>query len=320
MARPPTESRFYMTYSRTRPNELSPWIGEHDVPILENALHRWSDAKEAFLPMWEYETPHHVIDAGGYNVMASVVDQQGSLTVDLSVVDAELESDVPFYPWSVEQYHEWLCEHESEFEWACVMDYACEDRFNELLSVEERRELTFETTLKQFELLEDSNSDYELLPVLQGRSVDDYVEFYERLEDHGIPVDYVGVGTICRISSEKKLAEYETQIRERTGVEALHGFGIKIDAFRHGAEFETADSQAWVYHPTNGRAVLDDGDRLRRVDMSDNSLARTIASFKHYYSYVGRLQQGDSPVDLDTSVADIDADEVVRNELAARAE
>lgn len=318
MASPPSESRFYMTYSRTRPNELSPWIAEHNVPLLENALHRWSEATESFLPMWEYDTPHHVIDAGGYNVMASYVDRGGNLEADRSEVEHELEKDTPFYPWTVEEYHNWLAEHEDEFKWANVMDYACEDRFSELLTVGQRRELTFEATVEQFNQLQDSNADYELLPVLQGRSVDDYVAFYERLEAQGIPTDYVGVGTICRISSEKKLAKYEAEIRARTGVEALHGFGIKIDAFRHGATFDTADSQAWAYHPTNGRAVLDDGDRLRRVTMSDNSLARTVASFKHYYSYVSRLQQDESAVDLDTSVADLEDDADVRVELAER--
>jgi len=72
----PDDEHFYMTYARSRPNELVPWIEEHGVPLLTNAIHRYSEAKERHLDMWEYDT-RHVIDAGGYNVMASWVGTGG---------------------------------------------------------------------------------------------------------------------------------------------------------------------------------------------------------------------------------------------------
>lgn len=284
---------FYMTYARSRPDELVPWAEEHDVPLLTNAIHRWSDHTNRFLDMWEYDT-RHTIDAGGYNVQSRYADLHGNLTAEKSDVKAELESDHPFYPYSLTEYHRWLLDHQDEFEWATVMDYACEDRFEELWSVSERVEKTLEHTIDHF----NKNPDYKVLPVLQGRSVDDYVEFYNRLEDHGIPCDHVGLGTVCRLSGEKKIVEYENKIRQRTGVDKIHGFGVKIEAYKQGANFDSADSQAWAKAPSNGFMYVDERTRLGRVDMPKDSLKRTVGSFKHYYVYVKRLMGEPTGINL----------------------
>lgn len=307
---PPT--RFYMTYARSRPNEIVPWVEKHNVPLLTNAIHRWSDSTDRFLPMWEYDTPH-VIDAGGYNVMASFVTRSGSLraSVDGEGISQELSTSMPFYPYSIDQYHDWLCENSEEFEWATVMDYACEERFDKLWHYDDRVEATLDATIRHFDKLQDDGKPYKALPVLQGRDVDEYVWFYEQLEDHGIPTDHVGLGTVCRMSSEKRIVDFEERIRERTGVDRLHGFGVKIEAFKHGASFESADSQAWVYKASNGEVYLDAGDRLRSVAVPDCSLTRTVESFKSYYSYVTRLQQGQSAVNY--NIVDQMDDELIRD-------
>lgn len=308
--------RFYMTYARSRPNELIPWIEEHNVPLLTNAIHRWSDNTDRFLDMWEYDTPH-VIDAGGYNVMASYVTQGGDLSVgvDETSVSEQLSTPMPFYPYSLDEYHEWLLTHSDEFEWATVMDYACEERFDGLWPYEDRMEMTLEATIRHMDKLDDAGNPYKILPVLQGRNVDDYVCSYEQLEDHGIPTDHLGLGTVCRMSSEKRIVEFEKKIRERTDVERLHGFGVKIEAFKHGATFESADSQAWVYSPSNGEVVLDEWDRLRSVPLPDNSLERTVESFKNYYSYVTRLQQDVSQVAYQNGVNVNHTDEEARQRI-----
>lgn len=293
----PSERHFYMTYARSRPNELVPWIEEHDVPLLTNAVHRYSEHTERLLDMWEYDT-RHVIDAGGYNVMASYVNQDGSLasSVDSDTISRELSEPIPFYPWTIREYHEWLTKHSDEFAWATVMDYACEERFDVLWDYEDRMEATLEATIEHYNQLDDSGHPYKVLPVLQGRDADEYVWFYEQLEDYGIPTDHVGLGTVCRMSSEKRIVGFEDEIRKRTDVERMHGFGVKIEAFKHGAQFESADSQAWVYKPSNGAAVVDTGSSLREVPMPDHSLERTVESFKQYYGYVTRLQRGFSDV------------------------
>lgn len=304
--------RFYMTWARSRPNEIAPWAEANQVPLLTNAVHRYSESRDDLLDMWEYDTPH-VIDAGGYNVMASYVDRWGNVADDYD--GSELMQSEQFYPWTLEQYDDWLARFSHEFEWATVMDYACEERFDSLWSYEDRIEATFENTLRQFSLVEDNRRDYKLLPVLQGREVEEYVDFYERLEDHGIPTDHVGVGTICRLASEKRIVSLEQAIRERIGDTRLHGFGIKLQAYKHGATFESADSQAWVYGASNGKCYVDDGDRLREIPMSDNSMERTVESFKNYYNYVTRIQQGETATDYDSGVTPDMSDEQARQQI-----
>lgn len=281
-----------MTYARSRPKELVPWIEDNNVPLLTNAIHRWSERstkKDGFLSMWEYDTDH-VIDAGGYNVQAKWMKEN-----DLSQLGVErYRNDAPFYPWTVEQYHNWLCEHTNEFEWASVMDYACESRFDDLWNVQHRMEATLENTIKQFNM----NPDYNLLPVLQGKSVEEYVESYDYLKDHGIPVDYVGLGTICRLSSEKEIVKLEQKIREKTKVKKIHGFGVKVASYKHGATFNTADSQAWVYGASNGKVYrLNKNDNdlsISHHKLPDDSKTRTVESFKNYYAYVTWLKSGKS--------------------------
>jgi hypothetical protein len=291
------DEKFYMTYSRDRPNELIPWIEKHSVPLLTNALHRWSNNTDSFMDMWKYDTDH-VIDAGGYNVQSTYADRWGNIKVDEEDVKAELETESPFYPWKVEDYHEWLSQYEDEIEWASVMDYACEDRFDNLWSVQDRVDTTIENTIKHYDL----DPDYEVLPVLQGRSVDSYIESYNRLEDAGIKPNVIGLGTICRLSSTEEILEVESKVRDYIDVDFVHGFGVKVDSFSRGATFSSADSAAWVYGASNGRVYTleQNGDKLRRVEhQEDCSVIRTVESFKTYYAYVTWLKSGKSAVPIE---------------------
>lgn len=288
------DSKFYMTYSRDRPNELIPWIEKHGVPILENAMHRWSYPTSSFMDMWEYDT-EQVIDAGGYNVQSNYADAYGNVIADEKEVEDELSCESPFYPWDVGEYHTWLSNNSNTFDWATAMDYACEERFDPLWSVEDRIDATIDNTIEQF----NKNPDYNLLPVLQGRSVDEYVYSYDTLKDHGIPVDTIGLGTICRLSSTDEIVRVENEVRERLDVDAIHGFGVKVDSFNRGAQFDTADSAAWVYGASNGRIYIlnsTDGKLIKVEKNEESSLIRTVESFKTYYAYVTYLKSGESAV------------------------
>lgn len=314
-------SEFFMTYGRSRPKTLVPWIEHHDVPILSNVTRRWSDNTERLLPMWDFDTKH-VVDAGGYNVQSRFATDGGSLKVSPQAIQNELQTDAPFYPWTVVEYHEWLSEYADRFTWACAMDYACEERFDALWDVESRMDATIDNTIEHFE----QDPDYAVLPVLQGRCVDDYVESYERLTDHGIPCDRVGLGTICRISSQNEIVETEREVRNRTGVESIHGFGVKVSAYKLGATFETADSAAWVSEAKNGRVynisrtedggLRLDGEEMKRPNhRSADSRRRTIHSFQTYYAYVTWLMEGEPAIDVDVLIArqEMDTDEYLEH-------
>lgn len=293
---------FYMTYAgRTYPSDIVPWVEEHEVPIMTNAQDRWSEAREEFLPMFEYDT-RRTVDSSGFNSQGDYVDRWGNLKVSESEVEKQKESDTPFFPWDVDKYHDWLESHQDQFEWAATMDYACEDRFEPLWSVEDRIEHTIENTVRQFKM----EPSYDLVPVLQGRSVDDYMYCYDQLRDADvdIPLDRVGLGTVCRISSEKRLVEIEQELRERLPDETkIHGFGVKINAFKLGATFDTADSHAWISEPKNKKIALlgrnDDGSLRMNINEHDTARERTLETFKTYYTYVSSIKDGEPAIDPD---------------------
>jgi hypothetical protein len=298
-----------MTYARSYPDIIAPWAEANDVPLLSNALHRYSDAQERLLHMWTYDCPH-AIDAGGYNVQSTFVTRDGELDADITGDDIvkELCTPSPFYPWTVEDYHQWLADYDDEVTWASAMDYACSELFDGLWSSDDRIETTFQNTLRQYERLEDSSADYQLLPVLQGTTPDEHVAFYERLEDHGLPTDHVGLGSITGISNDPEIVDYEQAVRSRIDPEIIHGFGVKIEAFQYGSEFESADTQAWLYPAMNEYVSVDIGNRLARFNIPGNLKARKVESFKSYYSYVTRLQQGESAVDYESPAVNASSD------------
>jgi len=256
--------QFFMTYARSRPKTIVPIAENLGAGLMENGLHRWSEHTEQFNQMWEYDCPH-AIDSGGFNCMSKFGE----------------------FPWSVAEYHTWLSENKEFFDFAAIMDYACEDRFNDLYTVEQRRRKTLQNTLKQFNM----DPEYNLIPVLQGRSLADYIEFYDWLKEYGLPTDFVGVGTVCRLSSTEKVVKIINGLREKTDIKHFHGFGIKVDSFKRGALFDTADSQAWVYSAANGERLVwnDDESALQGVYDTD-SKRRTVESFVRYYMHVQRLQ------------------------------
>lgn len=256
---------FFMGYYRSCVNDIVPYAEANNIGLLTNASSRWSTRTDRFNKLWDYDCPH-IVDPGGYTVL----NKHGK------------------YPWTVEEYHEWLTETETEFTWASVMDYVCTEKFDDQFTADERMEMTFENTLKQFEM----EPDYTLLPVLQGRDVDDYVAFYDRLVDHGIPVEYVGLGSIQGISNTDEVVTIEETIRQRCPkIERIHGFGVKATAFKKGSTFDTADSQAWSYAPTNGNVYRYEDGRMYEEELHDDSRARTFESFKNYYRYTSGLME-----------------------------
>jgi len=155
------------------------------------------------------------------------------------------------------------------------------------MTVDERIDTTIENTLSLLEC----DPEYPVLPVLQGRTVDQYLECYDRLRGHGVDCEMVGIGTLCRMKSGRAIAETERALRARTNAEAFHGFGIKTTAFKHGARFESADSNAWSFAFNYGEKYTLSNDKppeLRREPYGESPHAE---SFRSYYTVTSRLQR-----------------------------
>jgi len=219
LAEPPADPpEFVMTVNANR-RQLKPLVEDGDILVMRNVMQfRNQDS----LRVSEPYAGRYVLDSGGYTAM----DEFGGE-----------------FPWTVAEYHEWAraMYDAHPFEWVAPMDLACEESFDEEISVAERVDRTIENTLA----LLDHDPAYPVLPVLQGRTVEEWLSCYDRLRDHGVDPDYAGVGTLCRQTSGGRIKDIIRALRTRTDIEAFHGFGVKATAFTSGAQFETADSQAW---------------------------------------------------------------------------
>lgn len=132
---------------------------------------------------------------------------------------------------------------------AVAQDYMCEPFIvaKTGLSVAEHQRLTIE----RYDALLPLVRGVEIMPVLQGYTVADYVahirQYGARLK-HGA---YVGVGSVCKRNTD--IGQVEAILiaikRERPDLR-LHGFGLKITALSSGVIrdlLHSADSMAWSF-------------------------------------------------------------------------
>ena len=133
-------------------------------------------------------------------------------------------------------------------QWASPQDMMCEPFMTEKtgLTVKHHQTKTIENYLE----LKHLANDLPFIPVLQGWTLDDYLQCVEMYDKAGINLeeyDTVGLGSVCR---RQATGEAETIVYRLQPIK-LHGFGMKQTALqRFGNLLTSADSMAWSY---NGR-------------------------------------------------------------------
>jgi len=133
-------------------------------------------------------------------------------------------------------------------QWAATQDWMCEPMMLRRtgLTVGEHQRRSVASYLD----LVNRAPELPWLPVVQGQTGDDYracVELYDRAGLDLRTVPLVGVGSVCRRQSTRELRDVLQAIRS-TGVERLHGFGVKAIGLHHAAELlASADSAAWSF-------------------------------------------------------------------------
>lgn len=134
--------------------------------------------------------------------------------------------------------------------WAAPRDWMCEPFVlaKTGLTVVEHQRRTTDDYLD----LRMTAPDLPFIPVLQGFTVDDYHRHADAYSRAGIDLaslPLIGVGSVCR---RQKTGEIERIFAALTPLK-LHGFGLKTEGLRAGAQWMTsADSMAWSYR---GRRV-----------------------------------------------------------------
>ncbi len=131
---------------------------------------------------------------------------------------------------------------------AVSQDYMCEkimlDRTG--LAVEDHQRLTIE----RYDALKPLINVY-LMPVLQGYSVQSYVEHLKQYGSRLVFSSYVGVGSVCKRNGDiGQIEQILSAIKAEAPWLKLHGFGLKTTALSSALVrelLESADSMAWSF-------------------------------------------------------------------------
>lgn len=88
-----------------------------------------------------------------------------------------------------------------------------------------------------------------IMPVVQGWQLRDYLRCLDLYAEHGIDLTAqprVGLGSVCRRQSTTEIADIVAALAEQ-GLR-LHGFGVKAGGLlRYGQHLRSADSLAWSF-------------------------------------------------------------------------
>jgi hypothetical protein len=149
---------------------------------------------------------------------------------------------------SAQQYADEVSRYSEEIgnlEWAAPQDWMCESIMlkNTGKTIREHQALTIASFFRLRELA----PTVPWIPVLQGWTIDDYLQHGEMYRDAGIDLAAcvpVGVGSVCR-RQNTRMAEELTRILYRAGLK-VHLFGFKIEGLRRVGRYAySADSMAW---------------------------------------------------------------------------
>lgn len=150
---------------------------------------------------------------------------------------------------------------------AVAQDWMCEPFIvaKTGLSVERHQELTLE---RYDALSREETAGVYVLPVLQGFAPTDYVQHLRMYGDRLKPVQWVGVGSVCKRNGDPRaIAAVMLAIKRERPDLLLHGFGLKTTALADPlvrSLLHTADSMAWSFHARiNGRNANDWREAVR---------------------------------------------------------
>lgn len=172
---------------------------------------------------------HLFIDSGGYSFIKGMGEYQTSHT----------------------EYLDWIERVDPEL--FALRDYPCEP---DVLDEHDRtvREHQHMTTRDHRELmtgLENRNIDADPVAVVQGRSVNEYLQHVDELRDHGLLTDVLGVGSVCGRHALKEIKPIIKAVDDATPSRvSLHGFGLKIQSLEVPEIYNrlnSADSMAYSY-------------------------------------------------------------------------
>lgn len=173
------------------------------------------------------------VDSGGYHHMMDGAGEYG-------------ESD--------EEYLRYLLKHRPHL--YALRDYPCEPDLLESLgrTVGDQQKRTVDHHIQLYDKIDGHSLADSAVTVVQGWTCRQYLECLDALRDHGLPMDRVAIGSVCRRGYDEDIAEVVLAVRDALPDDAhLHAFGVKGSVLRFrevvGA-LDSVDSAAYDYSVT----------------------------------------------------------------------
>lgn len=202
------------------------WLGRVDVPLFVS--HRRLVRQKTY----PRARCRWALDSGGF----TEIGQYG-----------RFETSSAQYATAVGRYHDEI----GRLAWAAPQDWMCEPAMlaKTGLTVAEHQARTIDSVLH----LNATVYGVQVIPVLQGYTLADYLDHVERYATAGIDLTkeaLVGVGSVCRRQSTD---EIQTIFEALAGLGLrLHGFGVKtLGLRRYARHLASADSMAWSLNARN---------------------------------------------------------------------
>jgi len=170
---------------------------------------------------------------------------------------------------------------------AVSQDYMCEPfaLAKTGLTVEDHQRLTIERFV---DLLQVSDDDTPILPVLQGWKPEDYARHVEWYGDLLPQNAWVGVGSVCKRNAkpESVLEILRSVVSVRPDLN-LHGFGLKVSALRNESIrsiLYSSDSMAWSFAARRGRR---DANSWREADKYVRAVEQDTLGYDAFWTDTG---------------------------------
>jgi len=236
--------------------EFEPMNGEK---VMISAGSAWNNPGEGFTA-WIPDFDELFVDSGGFQV----ANNWGE------------------YPFSPREYMDWAESIGADY--VAGMDLACERGLGEM-DVSERMERTIQNQIEQMEAFEEGNYDFELVPVVQGSTeINQYLESVDRLKDHSLIGNYMGIGSLCMRKSVNEIYDIVKSVKKKIDSK-LHLFGVKISVLkdrRFWGLYHSSDTAAWRFMPKHSGGK----DRIFVKDKEDK-----IFAFNRYREKVELYQK-----------------------------
>ena len=184
------------------------------------------------------------------------------------------------YQTSDDEYLQYLLEHRPDL--YALRDYPCEPDLLKGLgrSVEDQQRRTLQHHLDLYDRLDGHTLAEGAVSVVQGWTIDQYLEHLDSLRDHGLVTETLAIGSVCRRGADEEIAEIVLTIRDEILDSVnLHAFGVKgsVLRFREVVDaLQSVDSAAYDWSESRIPSERSNGETFTWRDS-----ARAYLNWRH---------------------------------------